>query len=503
MSGAGRPESGDTIVAVATPPGRGALGTVRLSGPGVRRLIPRLFRPWRADPGFPPARLAVSGTALDLAGAAAPPADPPAGPGTGAHRPELAVQEVPLDHGVLVFFPAASSPTGEDLAEITLHGSPPVLARFLESAVAAGARLALPGEFSYRAFLAGRLDAAQAEAVDDLIRARTAHQARVAHQQQTGALARAVEPARVLLVEWLARLEGSIEFSATESEDFLSQAELNAAMASAEADLSRLLAAADAGMTLARGARVVLAGPVNAGKSSLLNALLGRERAIVSAAPGTTRDYIEAEVEWDGLPVTLVDTAGEGLPLDPVEAEGQRRGADERAGADLVIWLADASAATAAALAGPPPSPPPGAPPMLPALNKIDLLAPEDAAAEIPAAPDPGGSQVGGGPEAGWLPISARTGAGLDELRRRALALLAPGWDRAQPPLVSRLRQKTCLQEARDAVAGARRQAGAGAGEEIVAVHLGQALAALAALTGRGDLEEVYDRIFSTFCIGK
>jgi len=177
---------------MATPPGQGALGTIRISGPDARRLARELFRPWRQVENFPAERMAVSGTALALAsslsaGTEGSPAD---------ERMEA------LDHGVLIFFPAAGSPTGEDLVEITLHGSPVVLALFAAAAVACGARQARPGEFSYRAFLHGRLDAVQAEAIDDLVRARTAYQARVAHGQQTGALARAVEPTRQALLDW-------------------------------------------------------------------------------------------------------------------------------------------------------------------------------------------------------------------------------------------------------------------------------------------------------------
>jgi tRNA modification GTPase len=260
-------------------------------------------------------------------------------------------------------------------------------------------------------------------------------------------------------------------------------------MASVERDLADLLASADAGMALARGARVVLAGAVNAGKSSLFNVLLGRERAIVSPAPGTTRDFIEAEVEWDGLPLTLVDTAGERAAAapDPVEAEGQRRGSGLRDEADLVIWLLDASADVPLL----PPATPAGAPPCIVAWNKIDL---HDGGRHSPAAANAADDQVA---------ISARTGAGLEALRRRALALLAPGWDQSEPPLVGRLRQKRCLEQALAAVREARSLAAAGAGEEILVEPLGRALASLADLTGRGDLEEVYDRIFSTFCIGK
>ena len=401
----------------------------------------------------------------------------------------------PLDHGVLVFFPAADSPTGEDLVEITLHGSPVVLALFAAAAQACGACQARPGEFSYRAFLNGRLDAVQAEAIDDLVRARTAHQARVAHGQQTGALARAVEPARQALVDWLARLEGSIEFGATEDEDFLRRKDLVSGLAALAASLDGLLAQAGRGLLLNRGVRVVLAGEVNAGKSTLFNAWLERDRAIVSESPGTTRDILEAEVAWEGLPVMLVDTAGErtgvspaaGTGMDPVEQEGQRRGAAARIDADLVIWLLDSTVSPAVPL----PPPVAGEAERLLVMSKADLVVPRD------------GMVVAGLDPANPLAVSVRTGAGLDDLKRAALALLAPGWDRRERPLVTRLRQQGCLQRAVTALTEARELAASGAGEELIVVPLGDVLTALAALTGRGDLEEVYDRVFSSFCIGK
>lgn len=486
MIGSSRLEGADTIVAIATPPGQGALGTVRISGPSARRLALELFRPWRKDPDFPQERVAVSGTAL----APALSGDPP--PATARGTSSVGRMEA-LDHGVLVFFPAAGSPTGEDLVEITLHGSPVVLALFTAGAQARGARQARPGEFSYRAFLNGRLDAVQAEAIDDLVRARTAYQARVAHGQQTGALARAVEPARTALVDWLARLEGSIEFGATDDEDFLQSKDLVSGLAALAASLDGLLAQAGRGLLLNRGVRVVLAGEVNAGKSSLFNAWLERDRAIVSESPGTTRDILEAEVAWEGLPVMLVDTAGErtgaspAAGRDPVEQEGQRRGAAARIEADLVIWLLDG---TVSPVVQPPPRVEGEAERLL-VMSKADLVVPREAT--VVAGQDPAVPRA----------VSARTGDGLDDLKRAALALLAPGWDRRERPLVTRLRQQGCLQRAVTALSEARELAATGAGEELVVVPLGDVLTALADLTGRGNLEEVYDRIFSSFCIGK
>jgi len=240
--------------------------------------------------------------------------------------------------------------------------------------------------------------------------------------------------------------------------------------------------------------RVVLAGEVNAGKSSLFNAWLERDRAIVSASPGTTRDVLEAEVAWEGLPVTLVDTAGEragGLPaatgMDPVEQEGQRRVAAARMEADLVIWLLDGTVSPVV----PPPPAVAGEADRLLVMSKADLAVAREGAVSTGEVPEDTPA------------ISVRTGAGLEQLKGAALALLAPGWDLRERPLVTRLRQQGCLQKAVTALAEARELAAAGAGEELVVVPLADVLAALADLTGRGDLEEVYDRVFSSFCIGK
>jgi tRNA modification GTPase len=463
-----RPETADTIVAVATPPGAGALGTVRLSGPAARRLAGSLFRPWRGAETFPPERTAVSGTALC--------------PGSESSEAEA------IDHGVLVYFPARSSPTGEDLVEVTLHGSPMVLDLFVQGATRAGARPALPGEFSYRAFLHGRLDAIQAEAIDDVIRARTAHQVRAAYRQQSGALSRAVEGSRLLLVDCLARLEGSIEFAATETEEFLDREDLLAALGRVRGSVASLAAQAGRGLTLRQGARVVLAGPVNAGKSRLFNALAEFDRAIVSPHPGTTRDYIEAEVDWDGIPVTLVDTAGdrqEGSG-DPVEQEGRQRGESLRREAELILWLLDGGGQPAQ-----PPPRPAGAPPRLVVVSKADAGWPRD--------PEAARAAAGGR----FLSVSARTGQGLERLRAAVLESLAPGWDRGEPPMVTRLRQTRCLEQALETLEEGVQLTREGAGEELIVLPLQRCLARLAELTGRGNLEEIYDRIFSSFCIGK
>ncbi|MFQ5718138.1 MAG: tRNA modification GTPase [Acidobacteriota bacterium] len=501
------PDAADTIAAIATPPGRGALGLVRFSGSDAVSLARQLFRPWRAGGPFPVARQAVTGSARVAAGPALPgdtSAAPERSPASlaGRHQAVASVAMEEIDTGVLIYFPAADSPTGEDLIELTLHGSPVVLRRMLAAAVRFGARPAGPGEFSYRAFLHGRLDAVQAEAIDDLIQARTEQQARVAHRQQRGALSAAVEPIRRALVDWLARIEGSLEFSATETEDFLDWHALSAGLAVQQAALDRLVSDAARGLRLRSGARVVFSGPVNTGKSSIFNKLLGIDRAIVSSIPGTTRDVVEADVDWDGLPITLVDTAGERAPApgiarsaavpgaaDSIEKEGQRRGASERLASDLVVWV-NAVDETTPLL---PPEFPGGSRP-LPVLNKIDLVPPAGGrATAMSVSPD----------TRTRLAVSARTGEGMAPLRAAILDRLAPRQEIGDLPLVTRLRQKERLEAARRAVAEAAAATQRRAGEEMLAVPIGEALVCLAELTGRGGLDEMYERIFSTFCIGK
>jgi tRNA modification GTPase len=385
----------------------------------------------------------------------------------------------PIDHGFLVLFPSSSSFSGEPSAELWTHGSPPVLRALLEAAIGRGCAPAGPGEFSYRAVRNGRLDLARAEAVRDLIGARTVYQARVALAQAEGALSARIRPLADRLFDLLARAEAALEF-AEESDVHLPERHLPDGLASLRAEAAALLASYRTGRLLREGATVALTGVPNVGKSSLFNALLARERAIVSPAPGTTRDTLEESIDLGGIPASLVDTAGLRDDADPVEREGVRRARAAAAAADVVVLVLDATR-------------PPGEAERragaegartLVVVNKSDL----------PRA-------AGAFPESA-IPVSARTGAGLDALREALLAALEPGPPTEAAP-VTDARHAEAIG---GAVAALDRAAGAieaGLSEECAIEDLREARSRLDEIVGELAPEALYDRIFSTFCIGK
>jgi tRNA modification GTPase len=445
-----------TLAAVATAPGRGGIGCVRISGPDAFAIAQTLF---------------LARTQLEL-------------PGDGRPRFGTFLNDDgrPLDHGYLVAFAAERAFTGEPTVELWPHGSPPVLDALTRAAVARGASLAGPGEFSYRALRRGRLDLSRAEAVRDLIAARTVYQARVAFTQVNGALARRLAPLVEALVDLVARGEAAIEF-ADESETHLAAGILARGVADALASARSLLLEARRGRIVREGARVALSGVTSVGKSSIFNRLLGRDRAIVSPVPGTTRDTLEETVDLDGIPVTLVDTAGLRRADDAIEAEGVRRARAAAGEADLVILVLDAGRTLRAdereALAARDAS---GAGTIVVA-NKFDLA---PSAGELPW------------PRA--IPCSALTGEGIDALRDAILEALR-GVGPLEDPVLTNVRHAAALEET---VAALDRARGAlPLGEEIVLEDLRAALSALGEITGEVANDELYDRIFSTFCIGK
>jgi len=450
-----------TIVAVATAPGRGGVGCVRLSGEAAAEIGARLFRP---------------------AGALDP--KPGGAPRFGRF---LGREGRALDHGYLVVFPPGGSFTGELTVELWSHGSPAVMDELLAAAMDAGAVAAGPGEFTYRAVRNGRIDLARAEAVRDLVEARTLYQARVAFAQAEGALSRRLAPLCEALEECIARGEAAVEF-VDESETHLTREELRRIVDGALGACRTLLEGFHTGRIVRDGASLAMVGLPNVGKSSLFNRLLTRDRAIVTPRPGTTRDTLEELLNIDGVPVRLIDTAGMRRPSDEIEREGVQRAERAQREADLVLLVLDASRdpdpQELRALARA--STTDEAARTVVALNKCDLSGAE--ARPLPAVAP--------------LRVSALTGEGIEalraELRRRLL-----GSGPLEDPIVTDRRHATALERTLAALERAAEGAGRGLSEELVLEELRQALSHLGEITGEPDDEALYDRIFSTFCIGK
>jgi len=451
----------DTIVAIATPPGRGGIGVVRLSGPEAQAIARRLVS-HRAP--LEPRRATLT---YALASAS------DRSPASASRR---------LDEIVATFFPEPGSYTGEDVVELSAHGSPVILQAIVEAAVCAGGRLAAPGEFTLRAFLNGRLDLPQAEAVADLVDAVTPLQARAAFDQLQGTATRAVAGLEATLFDLMAKLEASIDFP-DEGYHFVEAGELRAALDAIDADLRGLLARGVRGRLIREGRVVAIVGPPNVGKSSLFNALLGSARAIVTPVPGTTRDLVSEIVSLDGLQVTLVDTAGLRETTDAIEIEGISRSRGAAGTADLVIAVHDGTA-------GDPDSGwlrmPMADTPVLHVCNKADA-----AGFRCPA---------------GVLSVSALTGCGLEAVREAIAAGITGGEHSVDCPEIMNIRHISLLEQAREAIASARTALADSRGslsEEFVLADLQRARAALEEMTGRRTSEELLEHIFQHFCIGK
>jgi tRNA modification GTPase len=442
----------DTIAAIATPPGAGGIGVVRVSGDhaaGIARtLLGRL----------PRARHAHFATLSDADG--------------------------PIDHGLLLYFPGPASYTGEDVLELQLHGSMPVLHRLLRWLDALGARAARPGEFTERAFLNGKLDLAQAEAVADLIAAGSDAAARAAQRSLDGEFSRRVHALTDAVIRTRIWIEAAIDFPEEEI-DFLSTPSLHADLAALLRDSEALLAATRCGQRLRDGLHVVILGRPNAGKSSLLNALAQSDRAIVSDIAGTTRDLLRETVDIDGIALTLVDTAGLRDAGDAIEREGMRRARAELARADLALLVTDdASAIEDAALLDAAPA---GAARII-VHNKIDL---DGAAAH---------RETRGNDTHLWL--SATTGAGLDALRA-ALRDAAGIESSNEGTFTARARHVDALERAHAHLQHATSAITARGSGEIAAEELRLVQRELAGITGVFSSDDLLGRIFADFCIGK
>jgi tRNA modification GTPase len=463
------PRLHDTIAALATPVGTSAIALLRISGPETARLL------------------------ADIAGRTPPPR-------VATHLDYTDRHGAFLDDVLVTFFAGPRSYTGEDAAEIGCHGNPFIAQKILEDLFARGCRPAEPGEFTQRAFLGGRMDLSQAEAVMDLIHARSERALQAAHHQLRGALGRQLQALIESLLAVLAHVEAYIDFP---DEDLPpeNRARVMAATQGIRDECARLKSTDRYGHILREGIRTVILGFPNVGKSSLLNRLVGRDRALVSAEPGTTRDFIEEVLTVGPHCLRLVDTAGLNPSPSPLERLGMEKTRERAAEADLILVVLDASQ---------PPIPPASLPPELAdalqsertlvVLNKCD----------IPAAAAPTGAREGMPPAATPVPpspairVSALTGEGIDALRRAIVARA----DSFQPQfgeevIAVNARHALALETAQTALGEALEKLRTAAPVELLAADLRAALAALGEITGKVDNERMLDHLFAAFCIGK
>lgn len=455
----------DTIVAVATPPGRGGIAILRLSGPDALEIARACVRNGERL-GEEPNRAVVT----DLAD--------PARPGEA------------LDRGVATWFRGPKSYTGEDVVEIAIHGSPVIVDAGLGALLSAGARPATPGEFTLRAFLNGRLDLTQAEAVRDLVNAQTGHQARLAQRQLRGELSQRLLPLKERLLSLIVQLESTVEFVEDDIEPE-GRSALCAELSAAAAGLAALTSSYRLGRLVVDGFGVALVGRPNAGKSSLFNQLVRSERAIVTATPGTTRDLVSEPVDLDGIPVRLVDTAGLRETEDEVEKIGVGRTRTAIADADVVLVVIDGVGDSVEAVRTLLEETDGSA--RVVAINKVDLGNPEP-------------SLVATVEACGIVPVrvSALTGEGVVDVRREVVGIIGGGHALENSGLlVTNARHFELLVRASGGLASASESLSAGFSEEIALVGLHESLRCLGELTGETVIDDILGRIFSTFCIGK
>jgi len=446
----------DTIVAIATPAGRGALGVIRISGPRALNIVQAITS--RRTPLEP--RHATLTRIVTTAGA---------GAAGGA------------DSVVATYFKAPHSYTGDDVVEVSAHGSPVILRGIVHAAMEAGARLARPGEFTLRAFLSGRIDLVQAEAVADLIASATPLQVRVAFDQLEGTLTRRIAALDTTLFDVIARLEASLDFP-DEGYHFIDRDETEQRMRDVIQGIDALLEDGRRGRVVRDGATVVLSGRPNVGKSSLFNALAGTDRAIVTDVPGTTRDLITEPLDVNGIAVTLVDTAGARRAHDVVEREGVARGERARGVADLILVVVDRSEAL---------SP-----------DDHTLLSETRSSKRLIVANK--GDLPGRVALDGSIVVSATTGDGLERLRCAIAAELGGEESQRETPAVTNLRHISLLQQARECLDQAvMALSTAQVPEEFVLAELHAARARFDEVVGVRTPEDVLTHIFEKFCIGK
>lgn len=442
----------DTIVAIATPPGRGGIGVVRLSGPDAAAIA----RALTGRQGFEPRHATLT---------------------TVSGRDGL-----PIDQAIVTHFPAPHSYTGDDLVELSAHGSPVVLDAIVRAAAGAGARLANPGEFTFRAYLHGRIDLVQAEAVAELIDAVTPLQARVAFDQLDGTLTVRLRDMDRALLDLIAPLEASLDFP-EDGYHFITPAETARALDAARASLETLLEDAARGRMIREGLTVAIVGRPNAGKSSLFNRLAGAARAIVTDVPGTTRDLLTERVDVGGVPFTMVDTAGlRDRSADAIEEEGISRARQAADAADLLVIVLDRSRVLTdddRSL-------------LRETVSRRRLIVASKS--DLPAAWDAGA--------VGALEVSSLTDAGIDALRAALAVTAGAGVPRDRAPIAN-MRHAALLEQAHRAVSRAGAAAAAGVPEEFVLADLHEARARFDEITGARPQDEVLRVIFERFCIGK
>jgi tRNA modification GTPase len=497
----------ETIVAIATPPGRGGIGVVRIAGTEALRIARRMLRlRHELEPGG-----AVFGELVEPNAAIEevegprigdPPQETPTSLRSGSDEASAPTQSQRIDEVVATYFGKPNSYTTDDVVEISAHGAPVVLRHIVELCVAAGARLAEPGEFTMRAFLNGRIDLTQAEAVRDLIESQTLYQAKVAAQQLDGALSRRLQPIKQKLVELIAVLEAGIDF-AEDDVSVLSNSKILEHIASVREPLEQLNASFAYGKIVHEGLTLAIVGKPNVGKSSLFNRLVERERAIVTATPGTTRDLVTETVAIGGIPVRLVDTAGIRQALDEAESIGIRKSMEALADADLVLVVVDASAEwtkedkellTQAAHR-----------PMIVVENKSDLGRHNHSVSiEIPTSRK--GSETlrpCSGPWGTPVLTSALTGEGLPELRSEILKHIGVDTGVQEAGFVTNVRHAGLIKDSIAAFGAAQEAVTNKVPHEMLLLDLYNALRPLDAITGATTTDDILNLIFSTFCIGK
>ncbi len=452
----------DTIAAIATPPGEGGIGIVRLSGPDSFPIADRLFHTVGAKPSGLPTHMLRYGRITE----------------TGS--------DDTVDDAVILLYRAPHSYTGEDVVEFSCHGGPITLGRVMGLCLHEGARAAEPGEFTQRAFLNGRMDLAQAEAVCDQIKAKTEAAQRLALRQREGALSREVQRIRNELVGAMAAVEVTIDFS--EEVGDLDYPAMLTRLRGIREDIEVLIQSAEQGRVYREGIRLAIIGRPNVGKSSLLNALVGHDRAIVTPIPGTTRDTVEETANIRGIPITAIDTAGLRETEDPVERIGVDRARAAADSADLILRVVDNLSDESDRSVGSDRS---DGVRVIHVLNKRDLLTP----AEL--------SKLSQRLTPNALPVSALTGEGLEELRDAIADSVLHNHSSENSVLVSNIRHQHALESARESLIHAESTTDNGLPPDFISIDLRAALDSLGQITGETATEEIIHRIFHDFCVGK